>query len=167
MSRPLLPERWQTIAPLIDAALDCPPQQRGDFLDDACKGDADLRARVEALVDECERSAPLVDGTALERFAALLDDDPLLFGRVVADRYHIERKVGAGGMATVYLARDVPHDRNVALKVHNPRWALCSASSGSWPRSRSPPDFSIRTFSPYSTAGACTTPTARETFSTT
>ena len=120
MSRPLLPERWQTIAPLIDAALDCPPQQRGDFLDDACKGDADLRARVEALVDECERSAPLVDGTALERFAALLDDDPLLFGRVVADRYHIERKVGAGGMATVYLARDVPHDRNVALKVLNP-----------------------------------------------
>jgi serine/threonine-protein kinase len=35
-------------------------------------------------------------------------------------RYAIEREVGAGGMATVYLARDVRHNRNVALKVLNP-----------------------------------------------
>ncbi len=35
-------------------------------------------------------------------------------------RYDIEREVGAGGMATVYLARDVRHDRHVALKVLNP-----------------------------------------------
>jgi serine/threonine-protein kinase len=32
-------------------------------------------------------------------------------------RYWIERELGAGGMATVYLARDLRHDRNVALKV--------------------------------------------------
>jgi len=37
-----------------------------------------------------------------------------------ADRYHIERELGAGGMATVYLARDVKHDREVALKVLRP-----------------------------------------------
>jgi len=35
-------------------------------------------------------------------------------------RYEIEREIGAGGMATVYLARDPRHDRNVALKVLNP-----------------------------------------------
>jgi hypothetical protein len=35
----------------------------------------------------------------------------------LADRYVIEREIGAGGMATVYLARDVKHDREVALKV--------------------------------------------------
>jgi eukaryotic-like serine/threonine-protein kinase len=35
-------------------------------------------------------------------------------------RYEIEREIGAGGMATVYLARDQRHDRNVALKVLNP-----------------------------------------------
>src|SRR5215471_12769795 len=36
------------------------------------------------------------------------------------DRYAIDRQVGAGGMATVYLARDVRHDRQVALKVLKP-----------------------------------------------
>ena len=33
------------------------------------------------------------------------------------DRYRIERELGSGGMATVYLARDVRHERNVAIKV--------------------------------------------------
>ena len=36
------------------------------------------------------------------------------------DRYEIEREIGAGGMANVYLARDVRHDRQVAVKVLRP-----------------------------------------------
>ena len=43
-----------------------------------------------------------------------------LLGRALADRYRIERELGAGGMATVYLARDLRHDRDVAVKVLNP-----------------------------------------------
>jgi Tol biopolymer transport system component/tRNA A-37 threonylcarbamoyl transferase component Bud32 len=38
----------------------------------------------------------------------------------LADRYAIEREIGAGGMATVYLARDLKHERRVALKVLKP-----------------------------------------------
>src|SRR5688572_20846860 len=38
----------------------------------------------------------------------------------LADRYRIERELGAGGMATVYLARDLKHDRDVAIKVLHP-----------------------------------------------
>ncbi len=41
----------------------------------------------------------------------------------LADRYAIEREVGAGGMATVYLARDLKHDRAVAVKVLRPELA--------------------------------------------
>src|SRR5690349_21706058 len=41
----------------------------------------------------------------------------------LADRYRIERELGAGGMATVYLARDLKHDRDVALKVLKPELA--------------------------------------------
>jgi serine/threonine-protein kinase len=35
----------------------------------------------------------------------------------LADRYCIERELGAGGMATVYLAQDLRHQRQVAVKV--------------------------------------------------
>jgi serine/threonine-protein kinase len=41
----------------------------------------------------------------------------------VSDRYAIERELGMGGMATVYLARDLKHDRHVALKVLRPELA--------------------------------------------
>jgi serine/threonine-protein kinase len=38
----------------------------------------------------------------------------------LADRYRIESELGSGGMATVYLAHDLKHDRQVALKVMRP-----------------------------------------------
>ncbi len=41
----------------------------------------------------------------------------------LADRYAVERELGAGGMANVYLARDLRHDRHVALKVLRPELA--------------------------------------------
>jgi dipeptidyl aminopeptidase/acylaminoacyl peptidase len=41
----------------------------------------------------------------------------------LADRYRIERELGAGGMATVYLAEDLKHDRKVAIKVLKPELA--------------------------------------------
>ena len=37
---------------------------------------------------------------------------------MLADRYRIERELGQGGMATVYLARDLRHERQVAIKVY-------------------------------------------------
>ncbi|HEY4561999.1 MAG TPA: hypothetical protein VIJ36_03415, partial [Thermoanaerobaculia bacterium] len=41
----------------------------------------------------------------------------------LSDRYRIEREIGAGGMATVYLAQDIRHARRVALKVLRPELA--------------------------------------------
>ena len=41
----------------------------------------------------------------------------------LSDRYRIERELGAGGMATVYLAEDLKHDRKVAIKVLKPELA--------------------------------------------
>src|SRR3989337_2351268 len=41
----------------------------------------------------------------------------------LSDRYRIERELGAGGMATVYLAQDLRHDRKVAIKVLRPELA--------------------------------------------
>jgi Tol biopolymer transport system component/tRNA A-37 threonylcarbamoyl transferase component Bud32 len=47
--------------------------------------------------------------------------DPL--SAALADRYVLERELGAGGMATVYLAQDLKHDRKVAIKVLRPELA--------------------------------------------
>lgn len=48
--------------------------------------------------------------------------------RALADRYVIEREIGAGGMATVYLASDLRHDRKVAIKVLRPELSSALAA---------------------------------------
>ena len=42
----------------------------------------------------------------------------------LADRYRIQRELGEGGMATIYLAQDLKHDRRVAIKVVKPELAV-------------------------------------------
>jgi serine/threonine-protein kinase len=51
--------------------------------------------------------------------------DPVLerFGAAISDRYRLERELGRGGMATVFLADDIRHRRSVAIKVLDPRLA--------------------------------------------
>ena len=39
------------------------------------------------------------------------------FSNALSDRYTVTRELGQGGMATVYLAHDLKHDRDVAIKV--------------------------------------------------
>jgi serine/threonine protein kinase len=43
--------------------------------------------------------------------------------RPLAERYRLERELGQGGMATVYLAHDLKHNRPVAIKVLKPELA--------------------------------------------
>ncbi|MGI9042223.1 MAG: serine/threonine-protein kinase, partial [Gemmatimonadales bacterium] len=45
---------------------------------------------------------------------------PQHLAAALGDRYLLDREIGAGGMATVYLARDLRHRRSVALKVVRP-----------------------------------------------
>ena len=52
-----------------------------------------------------------------------MSDAPDRLVAALADRYRIERELGAGGMATVYLAEDLKHDRKVAIKVLKPELA--------------------------------------------
>ncbi|MDQ6886414.1 MAG: protein kinase [Gemmatimonadota bacterium] len=46
------------------------------------------------------------------------------FESLIAERYEVERELGHGGMAVVYLARDIRHSRSVAIKVMRPEIAL-------------------------------------------
>ena len=56
-------------------------------------------------------------GTSFDRLAGAL-----------AGHYRVDRELGAGGMATVYLAHDLKHDRDVAIKVLKPEFARSIAS---------------------------------------
>jgi tRNA A-37 threonylcarbamoyl transferase component Bud32 len=52
-----------------------------------------------------------------------VSDDASRLSTALADRYRVERELGAGGMATVYLAEDLKHHRRVAIKVLRPELA--------------------------------------------
>ena len=79
----------------------------------------------QALVDQLKAGRPVVEergGSPRPGLASPRPGAGELVGDI-GDRYRILRKLGAGGMATVYLAEDLKHDREVALKVLRPEVA--------------------------------------------
>jgi eukaryotic-like serine/threonine-protein kinase len=59
-------------------------------------------------------------GWAKGKFPASMSDTLQRLAAALGERYAIEREIGAGGMATVYLAKDLRHGRPVAIKVVRP-----------------------------------------------
>ncbi len=121
-------ERWQKIADLFEAAVERPPDERRRILEAAGAQDDALRTEVAALLrahdDDPEflespaARIPAEAGAAAEPDDANADpdSDPLV-GRLVG-HYRLTRRIGAGGMGTVYLAERQDDFRQVAaLKV--------------------------------------------------
>jgi tetratricopeptide (TPR) repeat protein/tRNA A-37 threonylcarbamoyl transferase component Bud32 len=117
---PLSAERWKLLEPLIDAAADLPRERWSALLADACGGDVTLRGEAEHLLRHYDRADTLLDHPAVERFGSLLGEVAAPPPELVNGNYRIERKVGQGGMAAVYLAHDLRHGRKVAVKLLHP-----------------------------------------------
>jgi len=66
-----------------------------------------------------------------------VSDDVLALKQALSGHYIIERELGAGGMATVYLAEDLKHKRKVAVKVFRPELAAALGTERSFVRSAS------------------------------
>jgi serine/threonine protein kinase len=110
--------RWREIEPVLDGALDLPPDERPAFLERACAGREDLRARVEELLRAGARSGGPLD-RPLEAVAPLLaaeDSAPDPAGKQVGP-YRILRRLGEGGMGVVFEAEQDTPRRTVALKL--------------------------------------------------
>jgi Tol biopolymer transport system component len=112
-----LASAWIRLSPLVDTVLDAPPERRAALIAELSGGDPARQSELERLLADCEHEAPLLAHPAAARFASLLEAHEAEFPESLADRYELKRELGRGGMATVYLARDRKHERDVAVKV--------------------------------------------------
>src|ERR1043166_2362796 len=103
-------------------ALRLPADERDRYLSEACKEDADLRLRVEALLQAYEQAGDFLGRPAGERPPKAAQ--VLAAGERQGDRighYKLLQQIGEGGCGVVYMAeQEVPVRRRVALKIIKP-----------------------------------------------
>ena len=119
-------ERWSRITAIFGAARDTPNEQRDALVRERCGDDEALADEVRALLLAHDAAAnDFLTPQSLARYAGLLEPNaPSALPGAALGPYIVERELGRGGMAIVYLARDPRLEREVALKL------LPVASSG-------------------------------------
>lgn len=120
----MTPERWQLVDAIVQGALAGGRDARDAFIRDACGEDDALRREVASLLAQHDAMGdeflerPAVGAVGESTDASIhAERKGISLAQALAGRYEIEHQIARGGMATVYLARDVRHGRRVAIKV--------------------------------------------------
>lgn len=117
-------ERWQRIDGVVQAALELDPLERTVFLDSACPDD-EFRLEVERLIVEAERTDSFLERPALGVLEAAGDGSPPdANAPLQVGPYRIVKRLGAGGMGSVFLAEraDEEYQHQVAIKLLHASW---------------------------------------------
>lgn len=117
MTSPAAGNSWHRVTELFHAALERAAGERAEFLDAECAGEGELRTEVEEMLASYLAEPDFLEQPVGETALALLDADTLEGDQV--GPYRVLRRIGNGGMGSVYLAeRDDKHFRKrVALKL--------------------------------------------------
>jgi len=113
----MTPEEWQHVKQILTDALEIAPGERAAFLDQACGGDAALRAEVESLLLSFANAGAFIERPAAAP-ARLVEPESLAPGASLG-RYRIVQSIAEGGMGAVYQAVrfDDLYHKLVAVKV--------------------------------------------------
>jgi len=114
-----MPENWDQVKELFTLALERDPDQRSEFLRQACADDESLRSEVESLLSSFDGAATFLEDCPA---ADLLSAQSLGMAGKRIGAYRILREIGQGGMAVVYLAEraDDQYRKRVAIKMLKP-----------------------------------------------
>jgi len=110
-------EQAQRVAEIVKSAFERTPEDASSFVEQACAGDAEIRAEVDSLLKFKARAGGFIEQGALHLAAAKLACDEPVASEQVVGGYKIISRIGAGGMGDVYLAEDIQFRRQVALKL--------------------------------------------------
>jgi eukaryotic-like serine/threonine-protein kinase len=115
-------KKWQQVREIFDSALSRKPEERSEFVIEACGGDETLLSEVESLLSSLNSAESFLDTPVVANMAEVIEPTLILERGRHLGHYEIIRQIGEGGMGTVYLGRDTKLDRPVAIKVLNNRY---------------------------------------------
>jgi serine/threonine protein kinase len=118
----MTPAQWAQIRTIFEDAIEQPAETRSSFVEKRCAGDRELVREVESLLVSHEQSSEFMASPAADLARAFapandLSGEAPRFTEV--GPYHLERRIGRGGMGSVWLAsrNDQAYQRKVAIKM--------------------------------------------------